>query len=340
MARILVLGAGLSGCTAAYTLASGGVDIVLVEKADRIGGRVRTYGCKAVDKCQNCGVCLTAGLWDKVSNHPDIQVLTKTDVKEVRGGPGNFSVSFVSDRSEQQLDDIYAVIVSTGFDNKPGVFPAHLHIEGTEGLMTGSALEELLLERTRTDIFKSAPKSVAFIQCLGSRDKNEGGLYCSKVCCSYSTRAAKMIRYYYPECEIVFFYMELQNVESGDFYAGLRELGVKFIKCRPAKITGGTPAIVEGCQGYGSLDNIRHEVERWEFDLVILSDGIHASADNDRIAEICKLGQDKDGFLCITGKDSGIYVCGCARAPMKIDESYADAVAVANRFLSNEVSNQ
>ena len=318
MARILVIGAGVSGCAAAYTLASGGVDVILIEKTGRIGGHVRTYGCKAVEKCQNCGVCLTAGLWDKVTSHPCIKIMTGSDILDVRGKPGNFCVSIVNvnDQSKQQLEGIDAILVSTGFDDHPDVFPAHLHINSTKGLMTGTALEELMLDRTRTSLFKKEPKSIAFVQCLGSRDKNEGGLYCSRVCCSYSTRAAKMIRSYYPECKIVFFYMELQNVESGDFYAGLRDLGVEFIKCRPSEITG-------------------------EFDIVVLSDGIHAGADNDRIAEVCRLSIDKDGFLQSVDEDSGIYVCGCARTPMKIDEAYTDAVAVAGKIIvRHEVTNQ
>ena len=41
MAHVLVIGAGVSGCTAAYTLADRGVEVTLVEKANNIGGRVR-----------------------------------------------------------------------------------------------------------------------------------------------------------------------------------------------------------------------------------------------------------------------------------------------------------
>jgi len=342
VARVFVIGAGLTGCAAAYTLASGGASVILIDKADRIGGRVRTYGCKAVEKCQNCGVCLTAGLWDKVSNHPDIQIFTNTEIKEIRGEPGNFSVSVAYNNSVEQFDNIEAVVVSTGFDSQQDVFSAHLHIENADGfdgetgagsLMTGSKLEEIMLERKSTGLFENAPKSVAFIQCLGSRDKNEGGLYCSRVCCSYSTRAAKMIRSYYPECKIVFFYMELQNVESGDYYAGLRELGVEFIKCRPLKIAvpclSGTPVTVE-------YDDPKDGIKSKAFDLVVLSDGIHASADNDRLAEVFMLGMDADGFLQSTGTDTGIYVCGCARTPMKIDEAYTDAIAVASRILREQ----
>jgi len=234
------------------------------------------------------------------------------------------------------FDKIEAIVVSTGFDSQHDVFSAHLHIDNADGfdrIMTGSKLEELMLERTRTGMFEHAPKSVAFLQCTGSRDKNESGLYCSRVCCSYSTRAAKVIRSYYPECEIVFFYMELQNVESGDFYAGLQELGIEFIKSRPSKIIGGLPVIIE-------YDDPGEGIKSKDFDLVVLSNGIHASADNERLAEICRLGQDKEGFLKTVGTDSGIYVCGCARTPMKIDEAYADAVTVAGRILGSEVSNQ
>jgi len=51
MARVLIVGAGVAGCTVAYTLAEHGALVTLLEKSDTIGGKVRTYGCKATDKC-------------------------------------------------------------------------------------------------------------------------------------------------------------------------------------------------------------------------------------------------------------------------------------------------
>jgi len=347
---VLVIGAGVSGCTVACTLAGQGVEITLVEKSQTIGGRVRSYGCKAVERCQNCGVCLTGSLWDKVLNHQGISILTDAVVEDITGTPGDFRVRIsegVSDRvsdgasdgvsksaSSQTLEDIDAIVVSTGFDSQSSGLSAHLHIEDVAGLITGTELEELMLRRTRTKLFesipgfKTAPNSIAFIQCLGSRDENEGGLYCSRVCCSYSTRAAKVIRSYYPECEIVFFYMELQSVEAGNYFAGLQELDMEFIKCRPLKISSGTPITIE-------YDDPTSGITSREFDLVVLSDGIHAGVDNGRLAEVCRLGQDKDGFLRAVGTDSGIYVTGCARAPMKIDEAYADALTVSGEILAS-----
>jgi len=320
MAHVLVVGAGVSGCTVAYTLAERGVSVTLVEKASAIGGKARNYGCKATDRCQNCGVCLTNGLWDKVLEHVARGTVLLATCQE--------------NRPLDNLDSFDAIVICTGFERQalPGGFSSHLHIENTTGLIAGTQLEELMLKRTRSDLFagldcvKSTPHSVAFLQCVGSRDVNEGGLYCSRVCCSYSTRAAKIIRSYYPECEIVFFYMELQNVESGDYYKSLRELGIEFIECRPLRITGGEPVAVE--YDDGSVDGIKSR----SFDLVVLSDGIHAGTENDNLAEIFGLNIDSDGFLQSVSGD--VYVAGCARAPMKIDEAHADAVAVAGRVLS------
>ena len=329
MAQVLVVGAGVTGCTVAYTLAELGIDVTLLEKADRIGGKVRKYGCKAAPRCQNCGVCLTTGLWDKVEKHEKIHVTGTVPVTTCQ-----------ENRPPDNSDTFDAIVICTGFDNQtlPDRFSSHLHITNTTGIITGTQLEELMLGRTGTGLFENsdiltkAPNSIAFIQCVGSRDLNESGLYCSRVCCSYSTRAAKVIRSYYSDCEIVFFYMELQNVESGDYYKGLSELGVKFIECRPLKLTGGESVTVEYDDGQES------GIKSKEFDLVVLSDGIYAGKENDLLAELYGLDIDKDGFLLPVGSDIGnkpaVYVAGCARVPMKIDEAYADAITVAGKVLS------
>ena len=329
MRRILIIGGGLSGCTVASKLAEADTEVFLVEKSPNIGGKVRLYGCKAVDdKCNNCGVCLACGLWEEVLGHQNIHVLTHSVVKDVIGKPGDFTAIIEAPHHVEDIEKLDAIVVSTGFESQPKGMSSHLHIEGMEGLMTGLKLEEQLLERTRTGLFDQAPSSVAFIQCLGSRDEREGGLYCSRVCCSYSTRTAKVLRSYYPECEITFFYMELQNVKNGNYYEELKELGMEFIKCRPLRIIGGKPVAVEYDDPAGG------EVLK-TFDLVILSEGIHEGADNEALSLACGLGQDGDGFLHSMDSNPGFYVAGCARAPMKIEEAYGDALATAGKILAS-----
>jgi len=331
LAQILVIGAGLAGCTVAKQLADHGSSVILIEKSHHIGGKVINYGCKAIEQCQNCGVCLTGKLWQNVSDHPRIQIMFNTIIEDVTGKQGDFTVSIKRndpDKSPEYLllYNITYIAVCTGFENQPNNKSSHLHIEGTAGIITGSQIEEIMLNRTSTVLFEKTPENIAFIQCVGSRDQNENGLYCSRVCCSYSTRAAKVTQQYYPECKITFFYMELQNVESGNYYAGLQKLGIEFIECRPLKITGGNPVILE-------YDEPGKGIKTDSFDFIIFSEGIRAGTDNDRIAEILNLDQDKNGFLHNLNTDSGIYITGCVKSPMKIDETHSDAISTANKII-------
>lgn len=329
MRRILIIGAGLSGCTIASKLVEADIEVFLVEKSPNIGGKVRLYGCKAVDdKCNNCGVCLTSGLWEKVLGNPKIRLMTNAVVRDIDGTPDGFTATIEEANQIKNIEQLEAIVVSTGFMSQPKVISSHLHIEGTHGVITGLQLEEQLLERSRNWWFEKAPDSVAFVQCLGSRDERQGGLYCSRVCCGYSTRAAKVFRSYYPECEIVFFYMELQNVKSGNYYAQLQELGMEFIKCRPLEIIGGKPVTL-------AYDDPAAGIILRKFDLVILSEGIHQGEDNENLAIICGLEQDEDGFLHPVGSNSGIFVAGCAKSPMKIEEAYGDSLATAGKILAS-----
>jgi len=338
MSHTLVIGGGLSGCTVAAELAESGMKVTLLEKTGRIGGKVREYGCKSTDKCNNCGVCLVGGLWEKVEKNPNINIMCNSQLIDVTGAAGDFSVIVKHCEGSFYINGVSSVVVATGFEESP-VLGGHLQLGGTKGIVRGLELEAICKDRGKSALFREAPKSVAFIQCVGSRDKREDSFYCSRVCCNYSTRAAKVIRHYYPDCEITFFYMELQAVSNGDYYRELLDKGIEFIKCRPLRVRGGDTVKVEFEDPSGlatSSDRDGGVIMEREFDMVMLSDGIHPSGDADRLAEICGLGQDANGFLRSVGDSrmTGIYIAGCAGRPAKIEESYSDSLAVARQILA------
>ena len=357
MIQILVVGAGLSGCAAAERLARAGIAVAMVEKSERIGGRVRQYGCKATDRCNNCGVCLCGGLWEKVENHPRIKLFTSSRLVDLTGGPGMFSATIKTPEGDLVLDGLHAVVVAAGFEPLTHAGTAHLQTQELRGVITGTKIEELMMGRDATTLFSvPQPRSVAFVQCFGSRDQKEHAAYCSRVCCAYSTRAAKVLRQYYPECKIVFFYMELQSVANRDYYRELQELGIEFIKCRPLKIEAwdisgvGTVDVSEGRAGDAAVggsaapvcvsydDPVTGPTAR-HFDLVVLSEGIHPAADSVELANVCGLQQDDNGFLQLVAGQNGLFVVGCARQPMKIEESYRDALAAADTILAEGTRN-
>ena len=335
MSHVLIIGGGLAGCTAAKELSENGVSVTIVETAGRIGGKVREYGCKATDVCNNCGVCLTAGLWDKVEHAANIEILKNSKLIDLTGEKGSFTAAVKQDSNIKYIKDISNVIVATGFEETViKGFNGFAELSGKDRVITGSELEQLLTERTEKSVSENAaapPESVAFIQCYGSRDSKENGVYCSKVCCAYSTRAAKVLKHYYPECKITFYYMELQNVKSGNYYEELTALGMEFIKCRPVEIDGKNGLITFDNHPAGKREQRQHEV-------IILTDGIRPAADSGRLAEICGLTQDSTGFLKYTtgpaeAKQTGIYLAGCAAGPKKIETAHAEALAAAREII-------
>ncbi len=330
MSHVLVVGGGVSGCTVAKELSDKGINVTIVEKSNKIGGKVRGYGCKATDKCNNCGVCLTSGLWNQVEKNGAVNIITESKLIDLTGEKGDFTAAVKTKEGVRYIPEISYVVVSTGFSETTlEGFNGFVETSGTQGIITGSQIEKILKERTTDKLFDKEPKSVAFIQCYGSRDKKENAMYCSKVCCSYSTRAAKVIKKYYPDCKITFFYMELQTVESGDYFKSLQDAGMEFIKCRPVKVRSGEQATVT----YDNPENGKREEK--SFDLLVLSDGIRPVDDSGIVAELCKIRQDEAGFFKYVknAKDTGIFIAGCAKGPKRIEDAYSESVAIAKEIL-------
>ncbi len=88
--NIIVIGAGISGIEAALSLGEQGYKVILVEKTPSVGGRMAQ-----LDKTfptLDCSICILAPKMVEVARHPNIELLTYSEVKEVSGEAGNFNV--------------------------------------------------------------------------------------------------------------------------------------------------------------------------------------------------------------------------------------------------------
>ena len=343
---IMIVGGGFAGAVAARELAGAGRSVVIVEAADLIGGKVRAYACKATARCENCGVCLANGLWEDVEKNKSIRVMTGARLVDLTGTNGDFTAAVKSRSGVETIAGVSRVAVATGFQTtrinrlngaaelSRAMTPplARPSDENTGSILLGSQLEKMLKERGEAGVLAQPPRHVAFVQCFGSRDRKENAGHCSKVCCGYAARAAKVLKKDYPQAEITFFYMETQMANRENQFDALKEMGFHFIKCRPIQISGGrAPAVAYDDPETGQR-------EKRFFDLIVLSDGIRAGDDAGRIAEICGLGQKESGFLkyvtdASEAKKTGVYLIGCAKGPSTIEEVYQDAVASAREIL-------
>ncbi len=330
--RVLILGGGVAGCAAAAFLADAGLPVVLAEKTEAVGGKARSYGCKATSECQNCGVCLLGGLFEKVERHPLVELLTEAELEEICGGAGDYTATLRHGGGTATFAHLAALVVATGFEGINNGLSAHLDIESTSGapgLLTGSELEAQMGCRGLHHLLPAPPESVAFIGCFSAPGLQAENMYCSRVCCAYTTRAAGLLRQYYPACRLAYFYEEIQAAAGGSWMDELADLDVELIQSRPSKIQAGHPSLLRYEDPTEGLITRR-------FDLVVFSEGIHPPAQNAHLAGLFGLTQDGDGFLRAGAgaAASGLFVAGCARMPMRIEESYADAQRVAMEILA------
>jgi len=98
---VLVVGGGISGIQASLDLASRGIKVYLVEKSPSIGGRMAQ-----LDKTfptLDCSICILAPKMIECSHHPNIRLLTYSEVKKVSGSAGDFTVKVL--RKPRYVDE-------------------------------------------------------------------------------------------------------------------------------------------------------------------------------------------------------------------------------------------
>jgi len=90
---VMVVGGGISGIQAALDLATAGFKVFLVEKAPTIGGKMAQ-----LDKTfptNDCSMCIESPKFIECDRHPNIEILTYTEVDSVKGEAGNFEVNLI-----------------------------------------------------------------------------------------------------------------------------------------------------------------------------------------------------------------------------------------------------
>ncbi|MCP4593541.1 MAG: CoB--CoM heterodisulfide reductase iron-sulfur subunit A family protein, partial [bacterium] len=168
--RALVVGGGIAGLTAALEIADAGFPVVLVERSERLGGRMahlsRLY--LNFDDSED----LLKERVEEVNRHPSIQVFTNAEVTDFEGYVGNFRVE-VTDPSSAHSFDVGAVVLATGFDlyaqkNLPeyggGRYP-----DVVDGFQFEAMLKAGEIRRPSDG---RVPREVVWVQCAGSRDPN------------------------------------------------------------------------------------------------------------------------------------------------------------------------
>jgi heterodisulfide reductase subunit A len=329
----VVIGGGLAGMVAALDVADAGFPVTLVEKSDRLGGRVgdlnRTF--PTLEPVAE----LLGPLIERVTSHPNITVLLNTQVTGVEGYVGNFEVS-VSGGPETELEPISvgSIIVATGYD----VFDPHRLPEYGYGqypnVITTLEMEQRLAEGDLT-VDGRTPQRVAFIKCVGSRDVQVGNPYCSRVCCMVAAKQARLVKERLPDADVAIFYIDVRAFGKGaeEFYDEARKNGVLYRRGSVSEIIRRGDRVVLMAE-----DTLLGQPVEYEADLVVLAVGMEPRADVTDLSTLLKLPRSPDGFFLelhpklrpVDTAVDGVFLAGCCQGPKDIPDTVAQAKAAAS----------
>lgn len=405
--KILVIGGGISGITAAVEAAETGLGVVLVEREAYLGGRVSRMYQYFPKMCPpTCGLEIN---FKRIRNNPRIEVLTLAEVVGVSGGPGDYTVkvkvrpryvtgkqpltsahldavktevpdAFNNGRSKRKalylphgmafpyryvldkaalaadelaalkaapagaidLDEterelefkVAAVIVATGWKSFDASKMADLSFGKIPDVIDNLTFERYVALNGPTggEIKKpsdgQAPKKVAFVQCVGSRDENHLP-YCSGVCCMGSLKQARYVRSRLPEAEVSIFYIDIRPISRLEkfYYDLLGDGKVRFVK-------GKVPKISANASGQPVLhveEMLEGKKAEETFDLVVLAAGVVPNTADEKIPGL-KAEYDANGFV-LDRPEAGILGAGCVKRPLDVSRSVKDATAAALKAL-------
>ena len=330
---ILVVGAGPAGLSAAHSLASVGQRVVLVEKEAKLGGAPILSGYAKLVPSGEWAKDAIGGMVSRVESQQLIAVKKATKVTHFEGEPGNF-VASLSDGSSVEAG---AAILTTGFThfdsvNKPewgfGTFP---------DVVTTTQVEQMISSgrgiRCPSDGRK--PQRVAILLCVGSRDRQIGREWCSKICCTVSCNIAMEIREELPDCHVYIYYMDIRTYglyETNYYWKSQEEFKVKYIKARIAEVTSnGEKLIVKG------EDTLVKRPITIPFDMVVHAIGMDPNVENKSLSGVFGVKLQEHGHIArgtsyaSLGETTrpGVFVAGAACGPETIDDSIAQGKAAA-----------
>ena len=256
------------------------------------------------------------------------------------------------EQQEELLElEVGAIVLATGFDPYD---PASLKEYGygeIENVITGLEYERLICASGPTNGHLKrpsdgkVPETIAFIQCVGSRDVNYKP-YCSSVCCMHATKEAILAHEHYPDLKSFIFYTDMRAVGKQFQEYVIRaqeECDVTYIRSRPGKIAidgdSGNPIVWYDETVFSEAGDPVRRVASMEVDLAILCQALVPRSVHREMAEKLGLELDESGFVIIRDRLThpvdtsvgGVLACGFCQSPQDIPDSVIQASAAAAR---------
>lgn len=319
---------------AALSLKMAGIEPVLVERGDGVGGKLRDW--HQLFPSMTPAAEVMEG-FTKALERARVTPLLNTEVRSLASG------GVVLAGGGTLAAD--AVVIASGFD----VFDARLKEEYGykiyDNVLTTVDVERMLNEEAaggKKVALKdgTAPRRIAFVHCVGSRDEKVNQKHCSKACCITATKQAMELKKLFPEADIYNFYMDIRMFGPGYeeiYQQAQQDYRINFIRGR---VSEASPTI-DGRIQIKAEDTLVGRPMKMTVDMLVLAVGMKASSSNEIFARTRGVALAPNGFLAqvdpFTGIVSsgvpGVFYAGAATAPKTIGESIAEGAMAAEKVI-------
>ncbi len=325
MKSVAIIGGGIAGMEAAAKLSKQGYAVTIIEKEDKIGGRLNQWHALFPHRKLSDDLRLT--LLDELAN--GVSIVTNAVITGIERNDDGFAIKINNNR----MVTACAVLVTTGFD----IFRAEKKEEYGYGIY-----ENVITSVDLENIFRSGkklvnhqgmtPSRIGFIHCVGSRDEKAGNPHCSKVCCVTAVKQAIEVKEMLPASEVFLFYMDLRMFgrHFEELYKEAQfKYGVQFIRARLSEAFENPDGSIQ----IRVEDTLLSKPLKMKMDMLVLMAGIQPAVNN--LPGLPELEKDTDGFIKIENSYSpyqtkipGLFCAGGIMGPRTIEETLADARAV------------
>ena len=330
--KALVVGGGLTGMTVSLELARQGIETILVEKSDHLGGNA--LNLRSTWKGEDIAAYLEETI-SKVEHNPRITLMKNGQVVSCRGSIGNFisQVHVTKEEGFELIETIRygAAVLCTGArEHRPDEY---LYGQSNR-VFTHHDFDSKL--KADPEKIKKA-RTVVFIQCVSS--KEPGPQYCSRVCCTHSIESSLFLKELNPGIQVYILYRDIRTYGERELlYEEARKRGVIFIR-----YTRKNKPVVKDEGEYLNIkieDHVLKMPLQVQADYLVLAAAIVPNQDSEKITRQFKCTLDSNGFMLeehffLKPTDliaKGIFAAGLCNYPKPVEESVAQAQAAVSRI--------
>ncbi len=337
----------------------GNFDLVIREKATSVDW----------EKCNGCGLCIENCPVEYVSEFergmgmrkaidtlypgsiPNKAVINREHCRYFLDGSCRRCAEVCPEKAvdlqqeDQRISEkVGAVVVATGYELYPKEQLGEYGYGEIPDVIDGLAFERMLSPNgpTKGKIIRPSdgkvPKEMVFIQCVASRDPDRHMPYCSRICCMYTAKHARIYKEQVPDGQPYIFYMDIRSDCKGyeEFLQKtVEEKGLLYLRGRVSRVFQD-----DGKVRVLGVDTLTGKMVEVAADMVVLATAIVPSNGVKELAAKLRATVDRHGFLTeahiklypVESSTKGIYLAGCGQSPKDISDTVSQASATASKI--------